>query len=174
MTDNRPSPSVQPPPGSGVGKQRRIRVVARTKLGSASGIGFHMEEGGERKDRLTFCKREEQMKKADWHEIVFELDDPTGSDLQFHPNPAMAMWVARGTPTKAPSCPRNPKQDEQAELRPTAVSEDGLQLTVINDNKGECFLSFQLNFVEPFARGDRPRIVAEYDPIIQNKNGGEE
>ena len=172
MSDQLSSPSAQP--RRGVGKQRRIKVIASTKLGTGSGIDFRMEENGARKERLTFCKREEQMKKADWHEIVFELEDPTGSDLRFHPKPATAMWVARGTNTKAPHCPRNPKQDEAGELRPMSVSEDGLQLTVINDNKGECFLSFQLNFVEPFAEGATPRIVAEYDPIIQNKNGGEE
>jgi hypothetical protein len=131
-----------------------------------------MEEGGARKDRLTFSKSDEQMKKGDWHEITFELHDPTGSDLQFHPDPGTAMWVARGTKHKAPRCPRNPARDPDQEFRPTKVSDDGLQLTVINDNKAECLLAFQMNFVEPFAKGDRPKIVAEYDPIVENKNGG--
>jgi hypothetical protein len=173
MSDTQRTASPQPTIQRGAGKLRRIRVIAESQLGSGDGIAFHMEQDGKRKDRLTFSKSDEGMKKADWHEIVFELHDPTGSDLRFHPDPGTAMWVARGTKDKEPRCPRNPAKDPVQELRPIEVSQDGLQLTVINDNKAECYLSFQLNFVEPFAKGDTPKIVAEFDPVIQNKNGGE-
>lgn len=126
---------------------------------------FVMHEEGKPADRLDYSKDAAGMRKHDWHEVDFMLDDPSGR-LAFHPDKWEAIWVARGTEHEAPPCPDARSRDH--EVYPVWVKER--QLRVCNRNSERCLLSFRLNFV---AANDRKgEIVAFLDPIMGNGNGG--
>lgn len=148
----------------GQGKERPIKI---THLG---GGVFGMWEGPHQKDELEFDKKAEKLGKDDWHEVVFRLEDETKT-VRFHPDPAQAIWVARGDEHNRPDCPSSESADPLCEFRGVEVSRDGKRLTVCNSNETKCELSFRLNFSKRADNSSNPKIVAFHDPGISNKNG---
>lgn len=148
----------------GHGKERPVTIKA------LAGGGFEMLEAKQPKKRLEFYKKKDNLKKEDWHEVVFELDDPGGT-RRFHPDPTQAIWVARGDITTEPECPPNPSQDPLGEFKGVDVSRDGRRLIVHNTNETECLLSFRLNFSRVGDPSSDPTIIDYHDPGVKNGNG---
>lgn len=98
------------------------------------------------------------------HQIIFTLDDNTGFDLKFYPQPHDAMWVAVGT-----NCPPPCAGDGGGEILFTCVSQDRDVLTVINRNEAEGDLCYALRF-DGKRQLDAPPFV--FDPIMTNGGGG--
>src|SRR5690349_12936467 len=48
---------------------------------------------------LVFNKKNDQMPKRDYYLVDFVLEDHTGLDLRFDPNPMQAFWVVLGDQT---------------------------------------------------------------------------
>lgn len=146
-----------------VGQAHGSRVTVRAER-QGGGWQFTMRQDGAEIERLDFSKDALKMKKRDWHEIDFMLDDPSGT-LAFHPDKWEAIWVARGTETQAPACPDRRCRDEG--VYPQWVKDRQLRLR--NHNAERCLLSFRLNFVQ----AGEQEIVAWLDPVIRNGNGGD-
>lgn len=146
------------------GHPHSVDVVA-TPCGD--GFEFHMRHGGKTVSRLEFRKKN-GMKKQDWHDVSFVLDDPGGT-LVFHPDGRDAIWIARGTQGDAPPCPNERSADPEDEVGRAKVVAGGRTLKLRNSNPRCCLFSFRLNFV---ARDGSKGVVAFYDPIIDNRNGG--
>jgi hypothetical protein len=149
-------------PAPGKPYPTRIEVVA---IPDGDNWRFGMRQDGQPVERLDFSKDAAGMRKSDWHEIDFILQDDTGR-LAFPRNKWDAIWVARGSVSDAPDCPKEASRDH--DVYPINAK-DGV-LRVINRNASPCLLSFALNFV---AKGqpDGP-IIASLDPIMGNGNGG--
>ena len=157
--------STQPKPAA-PGRPYPSRVSVQA-VREGDGWTFIMHEQGQPADRLDFSKDAAGMRKHDWHEVDFMLDDPSGR-LVFHPNKWDAIWVARGTEHDAPACPDAKCRDH--DVYPLWVKDR--QLRVCNRNNDRCLLSFRLNFVA--ASDPKGDIVASLDPIMGNGNGGRE
>lgn len=147
---------------AGRGHPSEITVRARRHGGEWT---VTMQVAGKATDRVHYSKDDLGLRKHDWHEIDFLLDEPSGT-LAFHPDKHQAIWVARGSRTEAPPCPAAPSRD--AGVVPLSVTDN--RLRVRNDNAEPCLLSFRLNFVAA-GTGDEA-IVAFLDPIMSNGNGG--
>lgn len=155
-----------PQPERGRGDPSIVQVFANK---DASGQWqFHMHQDNQPVTELEFDKTRKQLKKSDWHDVTFVLEEPTGS-LQFHPRKEQAIWVARGSPTEKPGCPSGPSSDPLKGFRAQSDPKPR-ELTVHNANKEPCYLSYRLNFVAAGSRDDT--IVAFHDPVVGNKNGG--
>lgn len=139
-----------------------ITVHAR-RSGDSWTVAMHVE--GAPSDRVDYSKDALGLRKHDWHEIDFRLDEPTGA-LAFHPDKHEAIWVTRGTASEAPPCPSQPSRDHGV----VPISSAPSLLRVRNDNAEPCLLSFRLNFVAAGRESDE--IVAFLDPIMGNQNGG--
>jgi len=106
--------------------------------------------------------------KGDYHFITFILDDDTtGKDLIFRPisnnladSPFWIQPIANGCPQAAASMP--------GVVEPMFVSPNGKELTVIDYNSNPEELRFALRLVERA----NPASGHEYDPIMNNQNGG--
>ena len=129
------------------------------------GVKFEMDDGGTITDQPIFDKIKDQMDEDDYHKVVFTLVNGTGVDLIFPTNKLRAMWVAKGTATQAPPCPRTTAHHKDIK----AQNVQPLQLTVHNKNKDKALYKFALNFV----RSDdvnQTKLIS-YDPIYDNRNG---
>ena len=155
----------------GQGKPRPIRIKVKGNNGNQGSVSFEMLENGKAKDVLEFDKKKEEVGKEDWHEILFEMEGPGGSGLRFHPDPAKAIWVARGDENTMPDCPAASSSDPLGEFGGDRVLDEGRTLVVRNDNASYCMLSFRLNFVSAADQSPDPRIVAYHDPGVKNWNG---
>lgn len=114
---------------------------------------------------LVFNKSNNGMKKIDYYLIVFELEDKTGLNLQFNPNPMKALWVAMGDALNAPPCPTSPSYCD--DVYATSVDEtNGKMIVRNNDVKFQNF-TFSLGFL-----GDPEQSEYRFDPGGQNQNGG--
>jgi hypothetical protein len=104
---------------------------------------------------------------GDYHLITFVLADKTGLDLRFRPitsnandSPFWIQPIALGCPTAAATMP--------GVVEPLLVSPSGKELTVINYNAVVEELRFALRLFE----GGNPAAGHDYDPIMNNQNGG--
>lgn len=147
---------------TGRGHPSEITVRARSSSGTWT---FAMQVEGEQVDRVDYSKDRLGLRKHDWHEIDFHLDEPSG-ELAFHPDKHEAIWVKRGSESEAPPCPTKPSRDHGV----VPMSVTARLLRVRNDNAERCLLSFRLNFVA--AGTNNEEIVAFLDPIMGNQNGG--
>jgi hypothetical protein len=146
------------------GKAHRSEITVHARRGG-KGWTITMQVDGKPADEVRYSKDAHGLSKHDWHEIDFHLDEPAGQ-LAFHPDKHQAIWVARGTPSKAPPCPDRPMRDHGV----VPVSVSGRMLRVKNVNAERCLLSFRLNFIAAGSEDDE--IVAFLDPIMNNQNGG--
>jgi hypothetical protein len=147
------------------GKPYPMRVTVQARR-NGDNWTFVMRDQGHDADRLDFSKDAAGMRKPDWHEIDFMLNDPSGT-LSFHPDKGEAIWVARGSEQDAPPCPDRRHPRDKA-VYPLWVKDR--QLRVCNRNDERCLLSFRLNFVA--AGSHDATIIASHDPIMGNANGG--
>lgn len=155
-----------PQPRQGKGDPCTVRIFANK--GPNGDWQFHMHQDNHPADQLTFSKDKKKLKKSDWHDISFVLEEPTDS-LRFHPRKEEAIWVARGSATQPPACPTARSSDPLGEFV-ARNSPKPKELQVRNGNGSNCFLSYRLNFVD--MNGGSDKIIAFHDPIIGNQNGG--
>jgi len=130
-------------------------------------IYWHMESGLKDPDRdmLVFNKTKNNMLKKDFYLVEFDLQDHSGLDLSFEPNPMNAFWVALGDRDSEPPCPTKPSYVDS--IYATCVDSGGSKLTVRNDDMEVEMFSFSLGFVSG-VDGSHQR----YDPGGNNQNGG--
>lgn len=147
-----------------------VKVVAEKKVNTLpDNIVYHMEdEDGCVLDTLVFSKDALHMNKGDAHKVTFTLVQDQGMNLQFAPDPDVAMWVNRGTADRIPSCPTSQPAKNNAVFH--ATESLGNTLVVINKNPQKCYYKFSLNFVDP--TGSDPNYLYRYDPVGDNQNGG--
>lgn len=147
---------------------RTITVKARRDPTSYSGFRFAMYENGQEIDDHTIvCDKSNGMKKGDHQSFVFNLENAENSDLKFVGDPFDVMWVKPGNATKPPKCPESRVTDKDFNIGElTAYS-----TTVNNANSRQCMHKFVLNFVGTKADGSQGMV--SYDPIWDNKNGGQ-
>lgn len=118
---------------------------------------------------LVFDKTQQKMKKKDWFEIEFGLDDKSGLKLEFAPNPMLAFWVNMGSPFNPdPACPLVPSYSP--DVYATCVSRD--QLRVRNEDEVIATFRFSLGFLKGGQDPKNQTSYVRYDPIGSNKNGG--
>jgi hypothetical protein len=86
-------------------------------------------------------------------EIIFDLDDRTGLDLQFLDTPTEAIWIANGG-----NCPQG-AGDADGEFSIGKPNKKQLKVVDTNANNGE--FCYSLNF-------DSRNGPVRYDPIIKN------
>ncbi len=141
-------------------KKTKVRVLA-TPLEASPWVHFAMDadyvdKGGKQEgEKLKFDAN------AGAFDLTFTLDDKTGLNLAFYPDPADAMWVAAGA-----GKPTGPGFGNGA-IVPVSVSRQ--KLVVTNANWVAQTLNFVLRF-EGTAQSGFPPYV--YDPLIVNGGGG--
>ncbi|MFS8085826.1 MAG: hypothetical protein ACMG6H_09365 [Acidobacteriota bacterium] len=109
------------------------------------------------------------MKKNDNHEVRFKLVQESGMTLEFAQSPSDALWVAWGTETTYPPCPKTkPSQPDTIFYAEKSI---GNKLVAVNTNPAVCLFSFTLNFVDPHS--STPAKLIPYDPGGGNQDGGD-
>jgi len=146
--------------------KRVVIVRAKSNPTKPNKIEFELEdEDGAIGEKLKFDKKQE-MKKADHHEVTFKLETEQGVSLRFPSDKLRAMWVAKGTATKPPACPKSPAHHPDIVAHSVTANE----LVVHNRNPEQCLYKFALNFVKPTDTNESKLI--SYDPMYDNRNGG--
>ena len=129
-------------------------------------IDWHMESNlkDPQSGFLVFNKGNDNMPKRDYYLIQFDLQDHSGLDLRFEPNPANAFWVAVDQ-NSPPTCPKSASYSDQI----YAICDDpgGKGLTVRNDDKDRAYFTFSLGFIS-----DKDGKPYRYDPGGDNQDGG--
>ena len=106
-------------------------------------------------------------KGGDYHFITFVLDDKTNLGLRFRPMTGVLANSPFWIQTLAQGCPNNPVGAAMpGVVEPLFISPDGTELTVINYNAKIEEMYFALRMV------DSSGIGHDYDPIMNNQNGG--
>ena len=147
-----------------------FKVEITAEPGPTFKMSSHLKQG----DELVFDKSSVNgMRKRDYYVIEFDLDDDSGLDLAFHPDPRVAFWV-NSDPTMDPECSDEPPCPSEAsycdEIFAICVDDD--ELKVRNEDKTKAKFSFSLGFVKGgFELGD-PAGQVRYDPIGSNRDGG--
>ena len=103
---------------------------------------------------------------GDYHFITFVLDDDdTGLNLRFRPLPSTLgdspFWIQ----PIAQGCPQIGAEMKNV-VEPLFVSPNGRELTVVNYNAKVEEMRFALRLVDKAGAGH------DYDPIMNNQNGG--
>ena len=149
---------------------KKITVVAETDPQAPDGVAFHMEdENGDELLTLDFSKDQIQgMMKNDNHEVRFKLNQESGMTLEFAQSPSDALWVAWGTETTYPPCPKTKPSTPDTIFY--AEKSNGNTLVAVNTNPAVCLFSFTLNFVDP--NSSTPTKLIPYDPGGGNQDGG--
>lgn len=156
-------------PVNRTGWKRKVKVLAEKN--SKGEVEFQMDSDLKGSDAdVVFDKTKDKMPKRDFYLVEFDLDDDTGLDLEFAPDPRNALWVAVGTETEAPPCPENPSHSD--EFYAVGIGQSGKRLTVRNDNETKAKFSFSLNFLKGGADPEDPNSYVRYDPIGDNRDGG--
>lgn len=136
-------------------KQKNVTIIAKN---DGSAIDFEMKEGGTPTDLLQFTGG-----SAD---ITFTLQNQGGANLEFVQNVNDVMYVIRGSNNHLPRCPKNNAGNPATPFSVTSVSANTLEVS--NANPNVCFYKFALNFVD---KNNNNKIIP-YDPIYDNRNGG--
>lgn len=152
----------------GEGKQRNITIKALQDSSAPDGVVFKMFDGDAETERLVFDKHADGMKKADYHKLLFTLENGQGVNLRFPSDRDRAMWVTKGTENDLPDCPSS--SAHHAHMQPKKVLPGRMQLEAHNHNPERCLYKFALNFVDG---GDpqESKLIC-FDPITENRNGG--
>ena len=120
-------------------------------------------------EELIFNKTNNGMKKKDWYEVDFDLDDHSGLKLEFAPNPMLAFWVSMGSPfNPQPGCPQMPSYCESV----YAISVNPSKLTVRNEDEVWSTFRFSLGFLKGGQDPKNQNSYVRYDPIGSNQDGG--
>lgn len=106
---------------------------------------------------------------GDYHLITFVLDDHTNLDLRFRPITAVLKDSPFWIQPLAQGCPTDPAgAGMPGVVEPVLVSPSGKELTVINYNAKIEEMYFALRLFE----NAKPSNGHDYDPIMNNQNGG--
>ena len=106
-------------------------------------------------------------KGGDYHFITFVLDDHTNLGLKFRPMTSVLADSPFWIQPIAQGCPSNPAGAAMpGVVEPLFISPDGTELTVINYNAKIEEMYFALRMVDSSGNGH------DYDPIMNNQNGG--
>ena len=106
---------------------------------------------------------------GDYHLITFMLDDHTNLDLRFRPITSVLKDSPFWIQPLALGCPSDPAGAAMpGVVEPILVSPSGKELTVINYNAKIEEMYFALRLVENAS----PAKSHDYDPIMNNQNGG--
>jgi len=149
---------------------RHINIIAERDNSKPDGVAFRMEtpQGGQL-EALVFSKDDERMKKEDEHEVHFKLVQEGGMTLEFAQSLRDALWVAWGTASNSPECPKSrPANTPDPIFYAERSSVD--KLRVVNTNPDSCKFAFALNFVDPHST--TPTKLITYDPGGENQDGG--
>jgi hypothetical protein len=112
---------------------------------------------------LVFNKKNDKMPKKDYYLVEFTLQDHSGLNLRFKPNPMDAFAVAVGG--QNPPLPPCPAQGSYSgSIYAVSCDPNGTTLTVRNDDMDMEYFSFALYFDSD--AGDQC-----YDPGGENQNG---
>ena len=148
---------------------RKITIKAFRDGSPPDGYRFEMlPEGEPNTDRLTFNKNSDGMSKSDRYTVKFYLVNDSSSNLRFVSDEKEVMWVSKGTPTDPGPCPAVTCHDGQFDVKDV----EDYYLKVVNKDMDECQYKFVLNFIGLNSAGKTALIP--FDPIWDNKNGGED
>jgi len=104
---------------------------------------------------------------GDYHLITFVLDDKTNLGLKFRPMTTVLADSPFWIQPVANGCPSNPAGAAMPKVvEPLFISPDAKELTVINYNAKIEEMYFALRMVDSAGNGH------DYDPIMNNQNGG--
>ncbi|WP_294120704.1 hypothetical protein [Sphingomonas sp.] len=104
---------------------------------------------------------------GDYHFITFVLDDKTNLGLRFRPITSVLADSPFWIQPIAMGCPTNPAGAAMpGVVEPIFISPDATELTVINYNAKIEEMYFALRMVDSSGNGH------DYDPIMNNQNGG--
>ena len=104
---------------------------------------------------------------GDYHFITFALDDKTNLGLRFRPITSVLADSPFWIQPIAMGCPTNPAGAAMpGVVEPIFISPDATELTVINYNAKIEEMYFALRMV------DSSGSAHDYDPIMNNQNGG--
>lgn len=147
------------------GFSRKVKVVA--KPGTSKRIDFELESDlkSPQTGQLVFNKDNDRMKKKDYYLIDFDLDDQTGLNLRFAPNPMKALWVNMGDAMNPPPCPATASYCD--DVYAICVEPNGKKMTVRNDDAKIQYFTFSLGFF-----GDPDESEYRFDPGGTNEDGG--
>lgn len=137
-----------------MGQEKDVDVTIYAKADKSGEILFSLDSALGNGDRLTF----KNDNKGDTYKVSYHLDDG-GLGLTFRDKPDDAMWVVKGGP-----CPTSAAYDKQ--FKAIQVSTDGKTLVVLNKNENPAEYVYTLRFVKADGTG------VDWDPIIDNRNGG--
>ncbi len=75
-----------------------VKVIAKAGLPNGKVVEFELQSNliDPFSGLLVFNKTNNAIKKKDYYLIDFDLEDHTGLNLMFNPNPMKALWVAMG------------------------------------------------------------------------------
>jgi hypothetical protein len=153
------------------GKQCKVRVTATSDPQEPQGVKFDFTSAKKNsRGRLEFDKKVDNMPKADFYQVEFDLDDQTGMDLRFPSNAKDAMWTSDGSQNGVPSCPESAHHND--EFRATGVLGNGKKLTVRNEDSKVENIAFTLRFLPDGKYASDPKNYIHYDPVVENRNGG--
>ncbi len=140
-------------------------VTIKTKMNGGQ-IEFEMEENGNYTEMLLFNKSDDKIKKTDSYDIIFNLQNGAGVNLEFVQDVGNVMYVRKGSPNSIPKCPTNAAGNSQTPFTVTSVT--ATTLTVHNPDDDICFYKFALRFINKNANN----AIETFDPIYGNQNGG--
>jgi hypothetical protein len=144
-----------------IGWKRTVKVWA---IGNDP-IHWHLESSlvDPLTNYLVFNKANDQMPKRDYYVIDFSLQDHSGLNLRFKPNPMKAFAVAIGSDQPPPpDCPGQGSYSDS--IYAICCDQNGKTLTVRNDDMNTEYFSFSLYFDSD--DGDQ-----RCDPGGDNQNG---
>jgi hypothetical protein len=142
------------------GWKRTVKVWA---IGNP--IQWHLESSliDPQTNYLLFNKTHDQMPKRDYYVVDFSLQDHSGLNLRFKPNPMKAFAVAvGGSQPPPPPCPSPGSYSDS--IYAICCDQDGNTLTIRNDDMNVEYFSFALYF-------DSDAGEQRCDPGGNNQNG---
>src|SRR6476661_2247506 len=136
-----------------------VKVVAKAGPPHGKAVEFELQSNliDPFSGLLTFNKTNHGMMKRDYYRIYFDLEDHTGLNLTFNPNPMKALWVAMGDAMSAPPCPATASYC--SDIYATCVDDNGNKMTVRNNDPKWQYFTFSLGFI-----GDVEESEYRFDP----------
>lgn len=144
----------------------KTRNVTIKTIKDGNKIKFEMEENGDYTELLLFNKNGDKIPKSESYNIIFEIDNGDGVNLEFVQDTGNVMYVRKGSPYHVPKCPTNGTGNSQTPFTVTSVTTT--TLTVNNPDDDICFYKFALRFIDKNASN----AIVTFDPIYGNQNGG--
>lgn len=147
--------------------ERTITINAVADNSKPSGYRFWMVENGQTVTKLTFNKKNDNLKKSQFYAITFALDPTNNGGLTFSKDYDRVFW-AKEIPSEQAPC-----VDSASHLPGIFVdSIADRQIDIININRKRQLFAFAFNFLRPGDADGPGTDYALYDPIGSNQNNG--